>query len=279
MTKQQPKNIAASVRQKLFNLSRQQKEDFNFTLQRYAFERFLYRLGISTHREQFLLKGGMLLALWTGESHRATRDIDLLGFGNGDIAHLENVFKEICTQAVEDDGVVFLPDTVQGKDIQAEKAYSGVRIIFQARIEQAKCSIQIDIGFGDVVIPKAEEIEYLCLLNFPAPKLKAYPIYSVIAEKFEAMISLDFSNSRMKDFYDVWVLLKHNELDKSILQQAIHATFQRRGTKFPEDKIAIFTHTFIHEKEKDWKVFLKRINAEYVEFERVVFEIKDFFTA
>ncbi|OUD14428.1 nucleotidyl transferase AbiEii/AbiGii toxin family protein [Thioflexithrix psekupsensis] len=277
MTKKQIKNIAVSVRQKLLNLSREKKEDFNFILQRYAFERFLYRLGISPYREQFLLKGGMLLILWTGASHRATRDIDLLGFGNADIVHLENVFKEICDQAVNDDGIVFLSDMIKGEAIRAEKAYTGVRITFQARIEQAKCSLQIDIGFGDIVTPKAEEVEYPCLLHFPAPKLKAYPIYSVIAEKFEAIIKLDFSNSRMKDFYDIWFLLKHNALDKTVLWQAIKATFQQRGTKFPKSEIAIFTPAFIHQKEEDWAAFLKRINADYVEFEQVIFDLKDFF--
>jgi len=277
MTRKQPKNIAASVRQRLLALSRERKEDFGFVLTRYALERFLYRLSMSTYQDKFLLKGAMLFALWTNIPHRATRDIDLLGFGNADIAELENIFKELCILKVNDDGVAFLPETVKGQDIRAEKTYSGIRITLLARIEQARCPIQIDIGFGDAVTPQAEQAEYHGLLNFPAPRLNVYPVYTVIAEKLEAMVSLDFANSRMKDFYDVWMLIRHAELDQDTLHRAILATFTRRGTSLPDGNIPSLSAAFANEKAKQWTAFLSKNSFEYIEFPVVIGALYDFF--
>jgi predicted nucleotidyltransferase component of viral defense system len=272
-----PKNIAAFVRRRLFELSRERQEVFDFVLTRYALERFLYRLSVSEYRARFLLKGAMLFTLWTDIPHRPTRDIDLLGFGSADIAGLESLFKEICALEADDDGVVFLPETVQGRDIRAEKAYTGVRITLQARIEQARCPIQVDIGFGDAVTPEAEEADYPAMLGFPAPRLKVYPIYTVIAEKLEAMVSLDFANSRMKDFYDVWMLLQHAEFDKEILHRAILATFTRRGTPLPTGDIPALSTSFANEKAPQWAAFLRKNRFQHIEFFEVINALSIFF--
>jgi len=276
-----PKNIAASVKQKLLKLYQDQKIDHSFILTRYALERFLYRLGASQYRDNFLLKGGTLFALWLDNLHRITRDIDLLGFGSSDIEQLENIFKEICSVAVQEpDGVTFLADTVQSEDIRAKKVYSGVRIKFEARIENAKCMVQVDIGFGDAVTPDPEEIEYPCLLDSsPAPRLKAYPIYTVIAEKFEAMVDLDLANTRMKDFYDVWILIQHKELklDEDRLRQAIEATFKRRKTGLPDTVPTALTQSFVNAKAKDWTGFVTKDKIDSISFDIVINDLHDFF--
>ncbi|MDM8560097.1 nucleotidyl transferase AbiEii/AbiGii toxin family protein [Candidatus Parabeggiatoa sp. HSG14] len=258
--KKSPKNIAASVRQRLLNLSRQRTEDFNFVLTKYALERFLYRLSCSEFRDIFLLKGAMLFSIWQDKPHRPTRDIDVLGFITNDIPHLENIFKILCNVVVEDDGLFFFADTVKGVEIREAKKYQGVRITMTAKLNKATVPIQVDIGFGDAVTPEPEYIEYPTLLDFSAPRLHVYPKYTVVAEKFEAMTSLGIANSRMKDFYDIWILMQTLDFQGSILSQAIKATFERRMTKLPHVAPLALTKEFAEDssKQKQWQGFIKK---------------------
>ncbi len=252
--------MAASVRNRLLNLSRQRSEVFNFILIKYALERFLYRLSRSEFREVFLLKGAMLFSIWQDKPHRPTRDIDVLGIIANDIPHLENVFKIICNVIVEEDGLVFLADTVKGVEIREAKKYQGVRITLTAKLGSAIVPIQVDIGFGDAVTPAPEYIEYPTLLDFAAPRLHVYPKYTVVAEKFEAMTSLGIANSRMKDFYDIWILMQTLDFKGSVLSRAIKATFERRKTKLPREAPLALTSAFAEDssKQKQWKGFVKK---------------------
>ncbi|HFU74761.1 MAG TPA: nucleotidyl transferase AbiEii/AbiGii toxin family protein [Arcobacter sp.] len=255
-----PKNIAASVQQRLLNLSRQRSEDFNFILTKYALERFLYRLSCSEFSDVFLLKGAMLFSIWQDKPHRPTRDIDVLGFIDNDIPHIEEVFKIICNLIVEDDGLIFLADTVKGKEIRETKKYQGVRITITAKLDKATVPIQVDIGFGDAVTPEPEYIEYPTLLDFSAPHLRVYTKYTVVAEKFEAMTSLGIANSRMKDFYDIWILMQRLDFEGSILCQAIKATFDRRMTELPRKAPLALSIDFAEDssKQKQWQGFIKK---------------------
>jgi hypothetical protein len=180
-----------------------------FTTSRgYALERLLYRLGQSKYHDQLLLKGAMLFAVWGGEAHRPTRDVDLLGFGTSELPQVVQIFQDICQESVEPDGLEFLPDTMRATEIREDQEYQGVRVLFEARLENAIIPIQIDIGYGDAVTPAPEDITYPTVLDFAAPKLRAYPIYTVVAEKFQAMVWLGIANSRMKDFYDLWIIMQ-----------------------------------------------------------------------
>jgi len=205
--KKELKNPGASVRQKLLNLSREKREDFNYTLNRYAIERFLFRLGNSESAERFILKGAMLFLYWGIDSYRQTRDIDLLMFGNDNLAELEGIFKSICRLPVEEDGLIFRENSVTGEIIRDSQEYGGVRIFLKGNLDTAVVRLQFDIGFGDSITPQPVEASMPVLLTaFPAPHLKIYPPETVIAEKFEAMVKLGMANSRMKDFFDIWIL-------------------------------------------------------------------------
>ncbi len=233
MTRDPVRNMAVSVRQRLLHRARERGEDFQLVLTHYAVERFLYRLSRSSYADQFVLKGAMLFALWGGGPHRATRDLDLLGSGTSEIPHLEHAFREICTVPVEEDGIQFIENTVRGKAIREHQVYASTRIILMAHLDQARVQIQIDIGFGDVVTPSQEEVEFQAMLGFPSPRLKTYPRETVVAEKFQAMVMLGMANSRMRDFYDIWILAKHFPFNGRTLCEAIKATFNRRRTLWP----------------------------------------------
>jgi predicted nucleotidyltransferase component of viral defense system len=259
VSKEKRANISASIRQHLLNLAHQRKEEFQFVLVRYAAERLLYRLGLSPHADKFLLKGALLFQLWTGQPHRSTLDIDLLGKGHDDISHLETVFREICT-SLHEDGLQFPPDQVKGEAIREEQRYAGVRIHGVALLGTARIPLQIDIGFGDAVTPDAEKVRYPSLLGLPTATLRVYPKETVVAEKFEAMVSLGIANSRMKDFYDIWVLASQFTFDGAVLGQAIAATFQRRGTAIPEQPPLALTPEFSDNPAKtlQWTAFVAR---------------------
>jgi hypothetical protein len=192
------------VRQRLLELSRKRGEPFDLILTRYGIERLLYRLGMSPYADRFLLKGAMLFRVWEDSSHRPTRDLDLLDFGSAEASDLESIFREVCSLSAEPDGLLFMPASVKARPIREEAVYGGIRVTLEARLENAKIPIQCDIGFGDAVTPEPEQIEFPALLDFPAPHLRAYPIYTVVAEKLEAMVLLGETKSRMKDFYDIW---------------------------------------------------------------------------
>jgi hypothetical protein len=252
--------MAASVRQRLTDVARKHSDDFQLVLTRYAIERFLYRLSCSGHREEFVLKGAMLFGLWNDHPHRPTRDLDLLGRGDHSIKHLIEVFKTITGLAVEDDGLLFDPGSVRGELIKEDQEYEGVRVHCEARLEQARIILQIDIGFGDAITPKAEKIKYPTILEFPAPELRAYPRQTVVAEKYQAMVMLGIANSRMKDFFDLWILARNFAFDSLTLGRAIQATFRRRKTILPTEPPLALTTEFGTDvaKVKQWQAFIRK---------------------
>jgi hypothetical protein len=256
--------MAASVRQRLLNRSHERSEDFQLTLIYYGLERLMYRLSRSPHRDRFVLKGAMLFSVWSETPHRATRDLDLLGHGDHDVATLITTFKEICRTSVEDDGVVFFGDAMTGEKIGDREAYEGVRLSFEARLGVAKIPIQVDIGFGDAVVPEPEPLDYPTLLDFPAPRLLAYPRETVVAEKFQSMVELGIANSRMKDFFDLWRLSRMFSFEGARLVDAIQATFERRRTLLPTIDPVCFTSDFSRDRNKQaqWAAFLKRAGVD-----------------
>lgn len=264
MTRGDVKNLAASVRARLASLARERGEEFGQMLSRYARERLLYRLGVSDHREQFILKGALLFSYWTGAPHRPTRDLDLLGRGEPDIRLLEQVFREICGAEVEADGLTFPKESVRGERIKDAEEYEGVRLHLVAMLARARIPVQVDVGFGDAVVPTPEEVEFPVLLNFPAPRLRAYARETSVAEKFEAMVKLGMLNTRMKDFYDLWELSRRFAFDGATLCRSIKATFERRGTPLPTDPPSALKSTFYENPEKiaQWNGFLRKGHIE-----------------
>ena len=266
MTESKVKNLPGSVKARLTNLAREQKEDFQELLSRYGRERLLYRLSVSEFQERFVLKGALLFAYWTGAPHRPTRDLDLLGYGAPDIAVLEKVFRDLCAVEVQPDGLVFQPDSVNGERIKDEEKYEGVRLHMTALLEKSRIPLQIDVGFGDRVVPAPEEIDFPTLLDFPAPHVKSYTRESMVAEKFEAMVKLGMLNTRMKDFFDIWTVSREFAFDAPTLSKAIKATFETRGTAVPNKPPVAFSPEFYDDREKNaqWKAFLNKakLNAE-----------------
>ncbi len=264
MTKERPRNLAASVRQRLMNLAQTHHEDFQLVLTRYALERLLYRLSQSEHRDVFILKGAMLFQLWGNQPHRPTRDLDLLGRGDNSIPRFERIFREVCDLAVEEDGLTFSAASVRGDMIKAHQEYEGLRLSLGCKLENARIPIQIDIGFGDVVTPAATEVTYPVLLDFPAPVLPVYSRESVVAEKFQAMVMLGIANSRMKDFFDLWILAQRFEFQGSLLCQAIQATFERRHTLVPAEAPIALSSEFTQDrgKQTQWRAFINKGKLE-----------------
>ena len=255
-----PKDISSSVRARLLHLARERGEDFQRVLTRYANERLLYRLASSTHASQFVLKGAALFTLWTGQPHRATRDLDLLGYGDPGVDHLRATFAEVLTLEVDDDGVRFDLESLTARLIREEQEYGGVRVEVIARVTAAQVRLQVDVGFGDAITPDATEVEFPTLLDFPAPRLRAYPRETVVAEKLEAMVQLGMANSRMKDFYDLTALAQHFSFEGEVLVRAIRATFERRQTPLPEGIPVALTDTFAQDatKKTQWTGFVRK---------------------
>jgi predicted nucleotidyltransferase component of viral defense system len=264
LSRENPKNLAASVRQRLFNLAHERREDFGLVLTRYGLERFLYRLAQSQYRDQFVLKGALLFELWTHRPYRPTRDLDLEGQGENSIARIKRSFTEIMSQAVEDDGLAFDSKSLRVARIKEEQEYEGLRVNLVARLERARIHMQVDIGFGDVIVPPPKEIQYPALLNFPTPRLRAYPREAVVAEKLEALVKLGMANTRMKDFYDLWRLSQDFDFDGTLLTQAIKSTFERRGTEVPAGTPLALTDEFSRDTQKarQWQAFLKKSSLE-----------------
>jgi hypothetical protein len=251
---------AASVRARLLNVAKAQGVDFNQVLVRFALERILYRLTKSPYADRFLLKGALLFTLWYDMPHRATRDADLLGFGPSDLASVTETFRDIAGVAV-DDGMAFDPASVTVEEIRKESGYGGVRVIIAGELAKARCKTQIDVGFGDAVTPAPVDSVYPVLLNdLPAPRLRAYPTYTVVAEKLHAIALLGMTNSRLKDYFDLSVLLERETLDADLLTQAIKATFERRSTPLSDAVPIGLTDEFAHDSSRQslWLAFLKK---------------------
>ncbi|MFO1227413.1 nucleotidyl transferase AbiEii/AbiGii toxin family protein [Roseateles sp.] len=250
----------ASVRGRLLNVAKAQGVDFNQVLVRFALERILYRLSQSEHADRFLLKGALLFTLWYDMPHRATRDADLLGFGTSDLASVAKTFRDIASVAV-DDGIVFDPASVVTEPIRKDAGYGGVRVLINGDLAKARCKTQIDVGFGDAVTPAPVDSVYPVLLDdLPAPHLRTYPVYTVIAEKLHAIALLGMTNSRMKDYLDLSVLLQRETLAPDLLAQAVKATFERRGMAVPTARPLGLTDEFARDPTRQalWQAFLRK---------------------
>lgn len=273
--------LAASIHARLLNRAKARGEDFNLVLTRYALERFLYRLSLVSARETYWLKGAMLFDLWFDVPHRPTRDADFLGFGPMDIEALTGTIREICGVAV-DDGMVYDPDSITVEEIREEARYGGLRVRLLGRLGNARCTVQLDVGYGDAVTPGPEEAVYPTLLDdLPPPRLRVYPRAAVVAEKLEAIVSLGMANSRMKDYYNLRALAQEDALDARQLSDAIAATFQRRGTAVPVELPLGLSDEFARDaaKRTQWKAFLGKNRLEAPTLEEVIEEVRRFVAA
>ncbi len=263
MTRKPLKNLPQSIWTKLVSRAKTRGEEPSFTLLRYASERLLYRLSVSPHEPRFVLKGAMLFAAWTARPHRSTKDVDLLGLGSPD--ELAAMFKDVCSMDVfEDDAIRFDSERIRVDLIREDGEHDGRRVLIEGHLGAIPVSVQVDVGFGDAVSPGPVELEYPALIEeLPAPKLKAYPPESVVAEKFEAMVKLGIANSRMKDFYDVWTLSHSCAFSLAPLRHAIRETFTRRGTLWRSSDPVALTPAFSgdHSKQVQWTAFLRRTRA------------------
>lgn len=260
MSRRKVVNLAHSVHQRLLQQAKASDKPFNELLQNYAMERFLYRLGRSPHRDRFVLKGALMLRAWASPLSRPTLDIDLSAKQSMDGVALAAMVRDCIGVSVEDDGLGFDPATVHADAIRHEAVYDGWRIRFSGHLGNARIHMQVDVGFGDVVVPAPVAVEFPTLLGMPAPRLKGITRESAIAEKFEAMAVLDMANSRMKDFYDIWSLAKGFDFEGAVLARAIEATFKRRQTPIPTEEPVALTKRFAEDKtkERQWAGFLKR---------------------
>ena len=270
--------LAASIHARLLNRAKARDEDFNLILTRYALERFLYRLSLLPARETYWLKGAMLFDLWFDVPHRPTRDADFLGFGPMDTEALAGTVREICDITV-DDGMTYDPDSITVEEIREDARYGGLRVRLLGRLGNARCTVQLDVGYGDAVTPGPEEAVYPTLLDDqPPPRLRVYPRAVVVAEKLEAIVSLGMANSRMKDYFDLRALAHEGVLDTRLLSDAIAATFQRRGTEVPVEVPLGLSDEFARDvtKRTQWKAFLGKNRLEASTLEEVIAEIRRF---
>lgn len=271
------KNLAASVQARLLNIAKAEGRDFGQVLTKFSLERLLYRLSKSKHADSFLLKGALLFDLWFDVPLRPTRDIDLLGFGLAELPHVIGVFDDLCQMSIED-GVVFLADSIKAEEIRKEANYAGIRVSMITLLGNARTAIQVDIGYGDAVTPAPEMATYPVLLeDFPAPQLRVYPRYTVVAEKVETIATLGIANSRMKDYFDLWVLRQQGEFDNEVLRLAISATFARRERPLPSQVPVGLSDAFAADlqKQRQWQAFLKKNQLEQTELVAVVQALRD----
>lgn len=254
------KNLEASVRSRLQNKAKERNSPFAEVLQFYGMERFLYRFSRSKYADEFILKGALMFAIWDIPERRTTLDIDFLSRHDNQIVSIEKVIKEVCEIKVPSDGLVFDPKTVAGQKIKEDADYEGIRVKFLGFLERSRIPMQIDMGFGDIVYPKARMVAYPAILDFPKPHLKGYPVESVVSEKFEAMVKLGLLNSRMKDFYDLWLLTRRFDFKGENLVEALKKTFNHRKTSLPQ-KTPLFAEEIYDEKSDRqmlWKAFLNK---------------------
>ena len=257
------KNVAESVRARLLTLSKKRGDEFHLTLADYVIERFLYRLGQSPLRDRFVLKGAVLFRVWMGQSHRPTKDLDLLGRGSSELSEVADAIREVCLIEASD-GVVFDLDGMKAERIREGAEYEGVRIRFRAELAAAQIPLQIDIGFGDAITPMPSLTTVPSVLGMDPPQVLAYPRETVVAEKLHAMVVLDISNTRMKDFYDLWFLSRSWPFQIIALSDAIRATFERRGTPLPVAAPLALMPEFHSDEQKSaqWRAFLKRLRLD-----------------
>ena len=273
------RDVGASVRQRLLNQSREQGRPFQELLQYFAMERFLYRLSKSPSSSRFVLKGALLLTAWRAPQSRPTIDIDLAGTTSNELDHIADLIGEVCEVVAEPDGVEFNRASIEASRIKEDADYEGVRVRFHATLAKARIPMQIDIGFGDVIVPGPTEVEYPTLLDFPAPLLRAYPKEAVIAEKLEALTKLGLLNSRMKDYYDLALLSRMYVFEGENLIEAIVATFARRGTSIEAEPVGL-TVAFYADPARaiQWRAFVRRsrFTQELGDLEKLVAEVRRF---
>jgi len=253
------RDIGASVRQRLLNKSREQARPFQELLQYYAMERFLYRLAISVVSDRFILKGALLMTAWQAPLSRPTMDIDLAGRTSNELDHVADLIRSVCDVISEPDGIEFDSASVEAMRIKEGAEYEGVRIRFNATVARARIPMQIDIGFGDVIVPAPAQLQYPAMLEFPAPVLFAYPKETVVAEKLEALTKLGLLNSRLKDYYDLALLSRLYSFSGAVLIQAVQATFQNRKTKIDRDPVGLTEAYFTDpSRQLQWTAFIRR---------------------
>jgi hypothetical protein len=280
LTKPPPKNLPASIRQKLLDLARARNDDFGLMLVKYGLERLLYRLSRSEYRDVFVLKGALLFELWTRDSYRPTRDADFLARGDNSPERFVHIFRQLAAMEVEPDGLEFDADSMKAERITEDADYEGIRVTFTAHLDRARIPIQIDIGFGDTVTPPPAESDYPTMLGSPSPRLLIYPKETVVAEKFEAMVTLGIANSRMKDFYDLGVLSGKLAFDGKTLSEAIGKTFRNRETGLPASGMPLaFTPEFYDDRSKNrqWTAFCtKNAHVANMEFKTLIAALTNF---
>ncbi|MEK6564199.1 MAG: nucleotidyl transferase AbiEii/AbiGii toxin family protein [Candidatus Omnitrophota bacterium] len=263
--KREVKNIEASVKAQLQNKAKETNRPFAEVMQYYGMERFLYRFSKSKYADKFVLKGALLFAVWQIPDRRTTLDIDFLARFDNEVTTIEKVMKEVCDISVDLDGLNFDSQTVKGTKIKEDADYEGVRVKFTGFLDRARIPMQIDVGFGDIVYPRTKVIDYPVILDFPKPHLNGYPQESVISEKFEAMIKLGLLNSRMKDFYDIWLMMRQFEFKGANIASAVKKTFNNRKTDVPNKK-PLFANEIYDEKSDRqtlWSAFLKKGDIQH----------------
>lgn len=254
-------NLPASIRQRLANEAKKRGIEFQRILVLYGLERLLHRISASDYRGEFILKGAMLLSLWFEEPYRRTRDMDLLGSDEPSTERFAAVFRELCTLPVQDDGLRFAPETVTAKRIREENEFGGVRVQLTAFLENARIALQVDIGFGDATVPEPQEIEFPALLADSAPtRMRAYQKETTIAEKLHALVTLERANSRMKDFFDLYILSREFPFTSEGLCGAVRDTFARQGTPLPIEVPDGLTQAFAQDsaKQSQWAAFVRQ---------------------
>jgi predicted nucleotidyltransferase component of viral defense system len=266
-----PVNLPRSIKDRLLKLSRAEGRVFDVVLVRFALERLLYRLSLTSHRERFILKGGMLVTIWLEDDNRVTRDVDFLGHGDADAGKLVQDFQEIMSVDAED-GLVFDVGALTAAAIREEMEYGGTRLRTFAYLERTRIPITIDIGFGDALADATQELDYPTLLDLPAPRVRAYPPEAVIAEKFQAMVNLGILNGRMKDYYDLWAIPRTMTIAAENLDAAIAATFERRRTAVPTERPPGLTAEMVEsaDKQRQWRAYTYSIGLEAVPLQEVV---------
>ena len=263
--KKEVKNIEASVKAQLQNKAKEANRPFAEILRYYGMERFLYRFSKSKYADKFVLKGALLFAVWKIPERRTTLDIDFLGRFDNQVTAIEVVMREVCNVVVEFDGLMFDSSTVQGFKIKEDADYEGIRVKFIGFLDCARIPMQIDVGFGDIVYPKTKVIDYPVIFDFPKPRLNGYPQESVISEKFETMIKLGLLNSRMKDFYDIWLMMRQFEFKGASLASAIKKTFKHRKTDIPQNKPLFADEIYDEKSDRQtlWSAFLKKGDIQH----------------
>ncbi len=280
MTRPQPSPLAISIRQRLLNYAKLNRQDFQEVLRQYAQERLLFRLSRPEVQEAgFILKGALLFRLWDGAPHRATRDVDLLGHGEHSVARFEGLFQKLCQLAIEPpDGIEWDKDALSVEEKREDEEYPGLRVFLTGYLAEAKLKLQCDIGFGDAVTPGPVLITFPALLGLPPARLRAYNPETAIAEKTQIMVRQELRNSRVKDYWDIWTLSQHLSFQGPVLCQALAATFSRRRTPIPGEPPPGLLPAFAQDrmKRQQWQAFLVRSGVPPLDLGEVVGALNNF---